>query len=591
MHRTLALALSAAIAVAPALATAAAAATTPAGPQTIALPAGSQPEGITSGPGATFFAGARTDGAIYRGDLRTGQGAILVPGETGRVAVGMEYDESTGILWVAGGRSGAVTAYDGRTGAELARYVVPGTRFLNDLTVSRRAVYVTDSLSAELVVIPLGRRGQLPASYQLLPLTGDFALAEGNNANGIRVLPDGRLIIVQGNVGKLLTVNPANGRADQIELTGPALTGGDGLELRGNTLYVVYGFRTNEIAVVQLDGRARSGEVVGRLTDTELDRPTTATLVGGTLYVVNGRFSVPPTPTTPYSVVAVSPAEVLPERRGGQELVPLPAGSQPEGITSGLGATFYAGARTDGAISRGNLRTGRVSTLVPGQTGRVAVGMEYDEGTGILWVAGGATGSITGYDGSNGQELVRYVVPGARFLNDVTVTETAIYVTDSRAAELVVIDRSNPIGYQLLPLTGDYAQAAGFNVNGIRALPDGDLIIVQSATGKLFRVAAGTGRADEIELTGPRLTGGDGLELRGSTLYVVNGFGGNEIAVVALDDDARSGQVVGQVTDTDLDRPTTATFFGGRLYVINGRFSVPPTPTTPYDVVQVVALR
>ena len=50
--------------------------------------------------GNTFYVGSIPTGAVYRGDLRTGQGAPLVPGATGRAAIGVEHDR--GRLFVAG---------------------------------------------------------------------------------------------------------------------------------------------------------------------------------------------------------------------------------------------------------------------------------------------------------------------------------------------------------------------------------------------------------------------------------------------------------------------------------------------------------
>ena len=49
-------------------------------PATIALPTGFQPEGIAEGDGPTFFVGSIPTGAVFRGDLRTGEGEVLVPG-------------------------------------------------------------------------------------------------------------------------------------------------------------------------------------------------------------------------------------------------------------------------------------------------------------------------------------------------------------------------------------------------------------------------------------------------------------------------------------------------------------------------------
>src|SRR5664279_1487967 len=55
------------------------------------------------------------NGAIYRGDVRTGEGAILVRGVTGTQAVGTEVD-SRNRLWVAGGQYGTARVYDAQSG-------------------------------------------------------------------------------------------------------------------------------------------------------------------------------------------------------------------------------------------------------------------------------------------------------------------------------------------------------------------------------------------------------------------------------------------------------------------------------------------
>lgn len=162
----------------------------------------------------------------------------------GRIAVGMQYDERGDLLWVAGGTTGAVTAYDGRSGREVYRRVVPGSRFFNDVDVTRGAVYVTDSRNAELVVVPL-RKG---AATVRRSCCRSPATSTSRPANGIRALPTGDLLIVAA--GSLFAVDPGTGVADRVDLTGPALTGGSGLELDGRRLYVVFGFGRDSIAVV-----------------------------------------------------------------------------------------------------------------------------------------------------------------------------------------------------------------------------------------------------------------------------------------------------------------------------------------------------
>src|SRR5574342_1324997 len=61
----------------------------------IPLPNGFRPEGIASGNGTTFYAVSLGTGAVYRGDLRTGDGAVLVPGQEGHIAVGLKFDART----------------------------------------------------------------------------------------------------------------------------------------------------------------------------------------------------------------------------------------------------------------------------------------------------------------------------------------------------------------------------------------------------------------------------------------------------------------------------------------------------------------
>ena len=53
-------------------------------PERIPLPDGFYPEGIEVGTGHDFYVGSLLDGAVYKGDLRTGDGAVLAPGVAGR---------------------------------------------------------------------------------------------------------------------------------------------------------------------------------------------------------------------------------------------------------------------------------------------------------------------------------------------------------------------------------------------------------------------------------------------------------------------------------------------------------------------------
>jgi sugar lactone lactonase YvrE len=272
-------------------------------PDTIALPNGWLPEGIAIAPGGTFYAGSRANGAVYGGSLRTGEGAIVVPGVAGRVAVGV--DEDRGRLFVAGGGTGDGYVYDAATGALIVSYhfALPPT-FINDVIVTRAAAWFTDSSRAVLYKVPLGPGGEPGATFETVPLTGDFVLLPGFNVNGIDATPDGKtLVIVQSNAGKLFTVD-LEGVTDEIELTGGNAAAGDGILLDGTTLYVVQN-QLNRIAVISLDSHLAAGTIVDLITSPNFDVPTTIDEFGKWLYAVNARFTTPPTPDTPYSIVQV----------------------------------------------------------------------------------------------------------------------------------------------------------------------------------------------------------------------------------------------------------------------------------------------
>ena len=63
--------------------------------------------------------------------------------------------------WLAA-TGGEVRVYDSESGELLATYPFEAG-FLNDVVVTPDAVYVTDSFMPQLVVVPLGEDGALPA--------------------------------------------------------------------------------------------------------------------------------------------------------------------------------------------------------------------------------------------------------------------------------------------------------------------------------------------------------------------------------------------------------------------------------------------
>ena len=279
-------------------------------PSPIPLPNGFGPEGIATGRGTGFFVGSIPTGAVYFGDLLTGEGDILVPPQEGRSAIGMAVDQRTNYLFVAGGRTGNGYVYDAATGDTLAIYPFAATgTFVNDVIVTRSAAYFTDSFRPYLYRVPLSKGGRLPAlgAEQELELSGDFVYLPGAfNTNGIDATPNGKwLLIVHSTRGELYRVDPHTAYATLVDLGAGAVPNGDGILLDGKTLYVVQN-RLNQIAVIDLASDLTAGEITGHITDPGFDVPTTIAEFGSTLYAVNARFGTPVTPTTTYDVVGVS---------------------------------------------------------------------------------------------------------------------------------------------------------------------------------------------------------------------------------------------------------------------------------------------
>lgn len=271
-------------------------------PTTFPLPNGFQPEGIAVGPGPFAYFGSRGDGSIYRANLLTGRGRIISQGP-GTPSVGVKTD-ARGRLFVSGGTGGDARVVDTRTGRVLRSYqLATGTAFVNDVVLTPSAAWFTDSLNQVLYRLPL-RGGKLPARAETVPITGDLVYQAGFNANGIARTPDGKgLIVVQSNTGGLFRVT-TSGVSTRIDA--PSMTNGDGLLLRGRTLYVVRN-QLNLVAVLRLDRHATAARQVDELTDPRFDVPTTVAAFAGRLYLPNARFNTPPEPTTPYQVVAIRP--------------------------------------------------------------------------------------------------------------------------------------------------------------------------------------------------------------------------------------------------------------------------------------------
>ena len=273
------------------------------GPERIPLPDGLRPEGIASGQGKSVYVGSIPTGRVLEIDTKTGACREAVPARADHAAIGLKYDQHRERLFVAGGPTGKAFVYDARDGAELAAFQLTATgqeTFVNDVVLTRRHAYFTDSRQPVIYAVQRDLSGVRPIA---LP---NFSITPGNNLNGIEAARGGRVLLaVQGSTGALWRIDPATGAYSAVDLGGTELTNGDGLLLVGRRKLLVVQNFLNRIAVVKLDRGLRSGRVVRTITSPDFDVPTTVARKHGSLLLPNARFSTPPTPETEYWITRV----------------------------------------------------------------------------------------------------------------------------------------------------------------------------------------------------------------------------------------------------------------------------------------------
>jgi Cu-Zn family superoxide dismutase len=277
----------------------------------------------------------------------------------------------------------------------------------------------------------------------------------------------------------------------------------------------------------------------------------------------------------------------------------------PEGVAfDKRSGNFFVSSAGDGSIWRG--KVGKSSTpvpvFIPGAAGNAATGMKVFRGH--LYVSGAGTGTIKVYDVKTGTLLATFDTTGGSsaptFINDLVVTRDGdVFATDSArpalyhlsAAEIAagtpaakpidpadVINTGPEIPFDATPNT--------FNLNGIVDLGGGRhnhrLIVVDTATGQLFRVKVRDGanaarRIAEVKVKGGPFPGGDGLLIdRGRLIVVANGV----VNFVNLKHGGLRGRLEKKVTDPTLRGPSTIAAARDQYLVVNADFAQSRTPFT-----------
>jgi sugar lactone lactonase YvrE len=273
----------------------------------IVLPGASSAEGIAAGRDATFYAGDLLRGDIFRGNIRRGTARLFIDAPDGRMAQGMKADLAHHLLFVAGSITGQAYVYDLRSGATVATYQLgqPPNTIINDVALTRRGAWFTDSLQPRLYFVPVSRRG-VPGPARTLELSGPAAAITGAfNLNGIQATANGKTLIVAHTANAALyTVDPSSGASRRIE--GVNVPSVDGILLAGRRLWAVQNL-DNQVTRLRLRHHLTSGVVEKVITSDLFEVPTTAARFGHRLAVVNAKFDTgfPPT-ADQYEVVVVN---------------------------------------------------------------------------------------------------------------------------------------------------------------------------------------------------------------------------------------------------------------------------------------------
>jgi sugar lactone lactonase YvrE len=273
-------------------------------------------------------------------------------------------------------------------------------------------------------------------------------------------------------------------------------------------------------------------------------------------------------------------------------LDPSTSGNNPEGVAwDPRSESFFVGTVGTGTIYRATLRDTKLHPFItpdPADPPDSSVGMKVSGGK--LFVAGGTTGSIYVYRIKTGALLARFETGAGGFLNDLVVTRRGdVYVTDSFrptlwhvTAEQVAAGSGTPQALDVSAIP--YEGAGAFNLNGIVAKGGRKLVVVDSNSGKLFRIRLGDDGAsiEEIdEIEGATVPGGDGMLLDRGRLVVVQGAPTNQLSFLKLRRGTRSARLERTQKSDKLRGPSTVDRAKGLYLVVNADFG---TSTKPFTV-------
>lgn len=274
------------------------------------------------------------------------------------------------------------------------------------------------------------------------------------------------------------------------------------------------------------------------------------------------------------------------------------AQAYPESVTwSAQQNVFLVGSVRHGTVGKVT-PDGRYQVFIEDARLISTLGLRVDDRRNMLWVAGADPGRgertsaatrgklavVASFDATTGKPLGYYDLsqlhPGAHVANDLALDASGnVYVTDSFAPLIYKIDTHGHA--EIFAQDPRFHTADGFNLNGIVVHPDGYLLVGNSNSGELFRVALDApSRVELVRLASP-LTGSDGLCLfDGKHLFVAQN-GGVDRTVELVSTDGWHSASVAKTRKSRESMPTAVVRRGDRVYVLNAHLDTLLKPLTP----------
>jgi streptogramin lyase len=268
------------------------------------------PESLTSTADGTIYIGSFVHGTVYRAMPGASQATPWIPaGPTDLTrGVGVFAHEPSNTLWVCSAdpdpikNTTILRAFDLKTAALKGTYPFPGGGFCNDIAVMRDGTtLVTDTRGGRILALKPGATA--------LDVWGQDAKWAG--IDGIAMLPDGDVLLNNVRQNQLVraAVKPdgSAGAATFLELSQP-IDGPDGMRALPDGRIIVAENRGGKIDIVRVEGNKAAIETI---KDGFKLTPTAVTVIGTTVWVTEAKFAYLNDPKLkdqdpgPFSAVAV----------------------------------------------------------------------------------------------------------------------------------------------------------------------------------------------------------------------------------------------------------------------------------------------